>query len=128
MWAYTSTPCGSGLARDCISAVVQTDRSACIASNPAGTKSGAVANTPPFMPRAALKVALVLATELRSTLIAHPLRHLRHTQPFTQQQLLRPQQAQALKVLHRREQGAALEMLMKGGRAHIGATSQCFDI
>jgi len=43
--------------------------------------------------RATLEVALVLTTELRRTLIPHPMRHLRHAQPFGDQQGLRLEQA-----------------------------------
>ena len=56
------------------------------------------------------------------------MRHLRHTQPFGQQQLLRLEQAQALQVLHRRQQRAAFEMLMKGRRTHVRATGQRLDV
>ncbi|VVN74281.1 hypothetical protein PS685_05214 [Pseudomonas fluorescens] len=56
------------------------------------------------------------------------MRHLRHAQPLAQQQLLGPEQTQTLQVLHRRQQGAALEMLVKSRRTHVRAAGQGFDV
>ena len=56
------------------------------------------------------------------------MRHLGHAQPLSQQQLLGLEQAQALEVLHRRQQGAALEMLVEGRGAHVGAAGQGLDV
>src|SRR5689334_4976650 len=77
-----------------------------------------------FVTGTALKIPLVLATELRRALIPHPVRHLRHAKTLAQQQLLRPEQTQSLQILHRRQQGTALEMLMKRRRTHVRATGQ----
>ncbi|MNH10769.1 hypothetical protein D3C79_702580 [compost metagenome] len=55
------------------------------------------------------------------------MRRLGHAQAFTNQHLLGLEQAQALEVLHRRQQGAALEMLVKGRGTHVCTRRQGFD-